>query len=357
VDPFDDVSVPQALLVTLVVVGLLTLAFAGSTSSQAFGTFNGAWDGSSSVRTAVADTGTAAEIVTETTAYDDAGPGTVAIVLAPTEPYSETDRARIRAFLERGGTVVVAEDVGTGGNRLLSALGTEMRFDGRIVADQRHHGPTVDMPLATNVSDSPYTAGVEGVMLNRGTVLTNTANATVVVRTSEFAYLDRDVDGEVDDNETLQTYPVAGVEAVGGGTVIAVSDPSVFINAMQSRASNAAFLDGLVGDADGVLLDYSHTGSQPPVRAALLWLQRTPVALALLGVAGVVLVTRVVRTGIPTAPWVRRDDTALDVDVDVDDRSLAAYVRDAHPEWDDSAVERMVAALSSDGTKHESEND
>jgi hypothetical protein len=343
-------SKPQVLLVVLVLVGLLTLVAAGSTSSQAFGVFNGGWDGSSNVRSAVVDTGADVEVTTETTRYDEAGPGTVAVVLAPTEPYTEAERARVRAFLDRGGTLVVAEDVGSGGNRLLSALGAEMRFDGRVVADQRHHGPSVDMPLATNVSESPYTRGVDGVMLNRGTVLTATRNATVVVRTSEFAYLDRDVDGEVDDNETLGTYPVVGVESVGGGTVVAVSDPSVFINAMQSRASNAAFLTGLVGDADRVLLDYSHTGSQPPVRAAVLWLQRTPVALTALGMVGIVSVTLVARTGLSLPTSGRHEEQTA-----VDERSLSAYLRAEHPEWDETRIARVVRAFGSDDTKHQNE--
>lgn len=294
----DDVelSLPQILLVVVVIVGLLTLLVAGSTSSQAFGTFNSAWDGSSGVRSAAADTGVDVEVVTETTPYETAGPETVAIVLAPTEPYNATDISRLRSFLERGGTLIVAEDIGQGGNRVLSRLGGEVRFDGRVVADQRHHGPTTDMPLATNVTQSQYTAGVDSVMLNRGTVLTNTSNATVLVSTSEFAYLDRNGNDELDEDETIQTYPVAAVESVGDGRIITVSDPSVFINAMQSRADNAVFLRALVGGSNEVLLDYSHAGEQPPVRAALLWLRRTPLALVSIGVVGLAVVARATRT-------------------------------------------------------------
>ncbi|WP_142859618.1 DUF4350 domain-containing protein [Salinigranum halophilum] len=349
--PLDDLSIPQVFLIGLVVVGLLALAFAGSTSSQAFGTFNAAWDGSSGVRTAAAETGAPVEVATETTAYDSAGSETVALVLAPTESYSRAELVRIRTFVERGGTVIIAEDVGDGGNRLLSALGADMRFDGRIVADQRHHGPTVDMPLATNVSDSPYTRDVDAIMLNRGTVLTNTTSATVAVRTSEFAYLDGDDDGEVDDNETLQTFPVVGAEPVSEGTVIAVSDPSVFINAMQSRASNAAFFTNVIGDADRILLDYSHAGSQPPVRAALLWLQRTPLALSGLGIIGVVLVTYLARTGLPTRSWYGNDEQQS-----VDEDSLFAYVRQEHPEWDETRAQSIIWSLVSDETSHEDED-
>jgi hypothetical protein len=293
----DSISLPQVLLVVLVVVGVLTVVVAGSTSSQPFGTFNAAWDGSSGVRAAASDAGGNVDVLTETTPYAEAGADATAIVLAPTERYSSADAERLRGFLDRGGTIVVAEDVGDGGNRLLARLGADVRFDGRIVVDQRHHGPTVEMPLATNVSASSYTTDVDSVMLNRGTVLTNTADATVFVHTSAFAFLDADGDRTLDRNESLGTYPVAAAESVGGGTVVAVSDPSVFINAMQDRASNAAFVRALA-DTEEVLIDHSHTGAQPPVRVALLWLRRTPGALAVVGVVGLTVVHWVGQSGV-----------------------------------------------------------
>lgn len=337
--PLDRWSLPQLLLVALVVTGVFTIVVAGSTSSAAFGTFNGAWDGASGVRSAAADSATV-EIATETTRYDTAGSETVAIVLAPTERYTDAEYARIRAFLARGGTLVVAEDIGDGGNRVLSGVGAETRFDGRLVVDQRHHGPTVQMPVATNVTDAPATRDVDEVMLNHGTVLTNTTDATVLVRTSTFAALDGNGNGVVDDDESLRSYPVVAAEPVGGGTVIAVSDPSVFINAMQSRASNAALARGLFGDADRILLDYSHAGAQPPVRAALLWLRRTPLAAAALGVLGLGVVARLTGGADGAAEATGQTD---EIDkTAVDEQSVRSYVAREHPDWDTARVRRLI---------------
>jgi hypothetical protein len=347
----DSLSVPQVLLVALVVAGLLTLAAVGSTSSEAFGTFNNAWDGASGVRSAAAETGATVEVATETTQYDDAGSGTVAVVLGPTEPYTDADYARMEAFLARGGTLIVAEDIGAGGNRVLDGVGAETRFDGRLVIDQRHHGPTVEMPLATNVSDAPATRGVDEVMLNHGTVLTNTTNATVLVRTSAFAAVDENSNGVVDETEPLQSYPVVAAEPVAGGTVIAVSDPSVFINTMQSRASNAALTRGLFGGADRVLLDYSRAGEQPPIRAALLWLQRTPLAVAALGALGLALVARATRADSITSVFVTNgsDRTYLDED------TLRTYLLRKNPDWDASRVSKLITGTISPDDDSESD--
>jgi hypothetical protein len=77
--------------------------------------------------------------------------------------------------------------------------------------------------------------------------------------------------------------------------VVAVSDPSLFLNAMLDRPGNTAFVEWLFADADTVLLDYSHAGGRPPLIALLTALRASPaaqVSLGLLGVAGVLLWTR-----------------------------------------------------------------
>jgi hypothetical protein len=210
------------------------------------------------------------------------------------------------------------------------------------------------MPVATNVVTSQYTRGVGTVMLNYGTVLTNTTDENVIVRTSRFAYLDEDLDGDVG-GAPLQQYPIAAVEPLGSGTVIAVSDPSIFVNAMQDRASNAAFVRGLVDGAGQVILDYSHADPLPPISAALLWLRRTPLALAAVGVIGVVFVGVVGRWGLP-APSLFVADTPADRGrTPVDEQSVLAYIRQEHPGWSPERVTRVIADVIT--VENESERD
>jgi hypothetical protein len=207
------------------------------------------------------------------------------------------------------------------------------------------------MPVATNVTRSQYTNDVDSVMLNHGTVLTNTTKDTVLVRTSRFAYLDENMDGSIG-NATLQQYPVVVAEPVGSGVVIAVSDPSIFINTMQERESNAAFVRGLVGDADRVFLDYSHTSAQPPVHAALLWLRRTPMALAALGTVGLTLVAWGGRRGLPVwLPLVHPQETRQRTSVDK--RSMLAYVRHEHPEWNLGHAKQLIKSSIIDESDRE----
>ena len=303
----------RVLLVCLTLVTVSIVIAAGSTSSAAFGTYNPNWDGASSVRDVAESTDRPIELATEPTAYTTTpARSTVALAIAPSDEYTDEDLARIRSFVRRGGTLVVAEDVGTGGNQILSGVGADTRFDGRIVRDLRHNGPTAEMPVTTEVTADPLTRDVDSLMLNNGTILVatnetgavtpvgspnSTANATVLVSTSSYSYIDGDRDGTVDD-EPLQSYPVVAVEQVGNGRVVAVSDPSIFINSMQDRASNRAFLTAVIENHEQVLLDYSYAGQQPPVRVALAWLRQTPVVLAGIGVAALLALELFVRRNV-----------------------------------------------------------
>jgi hypothetical protein len=116
--------------------------------------------------------------------------------------------------------------------------------------------------------------------VNHGTVL-RPSNATVVARSSNVSYLDTDRDAEIDDGEQLRPYPVVATESVGSGRVVAVSDASLFINAMLERASNEAFTRSLVAGTDLVILDGTHAETHPPLRVAVVSLRSSPILQAL----------------------------------------------------------------------------
>ena len=352
-DPSYDLSVlyaPRAVLAALAVAVVLAVVFAASTTTAAFGVYNAAWDGAAGLDDVAGEAGVDARVVLDADAYptDPAtANGTVAVVLAPESVYTAAEVNRIERFVAAGGTLVVAEDVGAGGNELLAALGTATRFDGRLVRDERELYRSPAMPLATEVANAPLTRGVDRLTLNHGTVLRvpngsatvddtdavagtasdgdADADVRVLVSTSPYAYLDGDRNDELDDGESLAARPVVAVERVGDGRVVAVSDPSLFINAMLERPGNRQFVRNLAADApatatgsgagptgaegpalDGVvtptptptttpastagervLLDYSHAGGQPPLAVALLLVRDAPLLQALLGGVGI----------------------------------------------------------------------
>jgi len=349
-----EVDLPRALLVGLAGLVALTLVLAGLFSTAAFGAYNPGWDGTSDLRALADERAEDTVIAREVAAYGDTDPdGTVAVVLSPTEAYDADETGQLRTFVERGGTLVVADDFGQYGNPLLAGLGVDTRINGTLVRDERFYYRSPALPRATNVSTThTLTAGVEELTLNYGTVLEPGPNATVPVRTSPFAYLDTNASGGLEDNETVASYPVVAVEAVGEGRVVAVSDPSVFLNAMLERPGNRAFAENLA-DSSTVLLDLSHTPGVPPLAAAVLVLQESP--LALLAVGGVAVVALALwgrgRTDRATAPVRRRLAAGTGGGTDrgtrpPDTAAVVEAVTRRHPDWDPERVERVAQELN-----------
>lgn len=339
-----DRSYPRLLLLTLCVTLAATLIIAAGTSSASLGVYNGQWDGTAEIRTAADDAGAETTIIRNTSGYTNPTPNeTVAVVLSPTETYTNSDTEAVRSFVRSGGTLLVAEDYGEGGNELLSAVGADARVDGRPLRDERRAGPSPAFPRTVPVANHTYTAGVEELMLNHGSVV-NPASATTLVRSSEFSYLDRNQNDALDDREELTSHPVVTVEAVGTGTVIVVSDPSIFLNSMLDRSDNAAFLKNIVGTHQTVLLDVSHTTALPPLVTLRLLFQQSGLAafvggcvsLLALGVVlkplGVASRLRTWRTNRTTSPTISGDD-------------ISAAVRRRHPDWDEERVDRVTDRL------------
>ncbi|GAB3411356.1 hypothetical protein GCM10027435_02870 [Haloparvum alkalitolerans] len=351
--PWPDL--PRTVLALLTAAVVVALILAASTSTVAFGSYNPSWEGTSDLRELDTD-GTETEVLLDTEGYAAAAPNaTVAFVIAPAEGYSQADVERIETFLANGGTLVVADNFGAHGNALLDDLGASARLDGDILRDERHYGENPRFPVATNVSDDPELAAVDQLTLNHGTAV-EPGNATVLVRTSEFAYLDRNRNDELDANETLAAHAVVARESMGEGQVITVGDPSLFINAMLDAPDNRAFATALLNGHDAALLDYSHAGSQPPLAVALQTLRATPGLQVLLGLVGLLAVgtafsgrshwsavvhavgTRFTRVGTYFGLTTRPDETQR-----TDPEALKTYLREQHPEWDEERLDHVMA--------------
>lgn len=357
-----DWSYPRLLLGALVLTVVLTGLVAASTSSTSFGAYNPAWDGAASLGDEADAVDSEVVRALNTTAYlSTPAEGTVAVVLAPDRSYDDQDIARVRSFLQRGGTLVVAEDYGRPGNRLLADVGARSRVDGTPLRDEREYYRAPSLPVATNVTASNATEGVDQLTLNHGSVVTDVpadanasrSNATVLVRSSEFAYLDANGNEELDDAETMASRPVVVSERVGNGTVYVVSDPSLFINAMLERPGNRRFVRNLFGAHDRVLLDLSHQSNQPPLAVGVLVLQETPLYQSLLGLVGMVAVL-----GAPTARrrvsrWRDRrrrgvggERTPVDRETGrVDREVLVRHLERTHPDWDERRVRRVMTGV------------
>lgn len=358
-------SVPQLVLYTLTGCLILAIIVGASTSGAAFGAYNPAWDGTADLRD-VADANGDSTVTLSTAPYTQQPSETIAVVLAPTDSYSSTDIAAIRQFVRDGGTLLIADNFGPTtetppeGNDLLEAVGATARFDGALVRDEQEYDRSPALPIADAVSPHPYTQGVDQLVLNYGTAV-EPNGATPLVETSSFAYLDQNRSGSLDGNETLQQYPVVTVESVGDGQVVAMSDPSIFINSMLDRGDNAQFAATLFQAHEQTILDYSASGGNPPLSVLLLIFQNSAIAQAVVGVIGVGVLWGVsgrvairslletVAAGVARGPLTRYltagDRSPAVQTPPLTEDELRAYLEQRYPEWDEGRVRRVVAGI------------
>lgn len=359
----DDAGIdwPRMLLVALSVTVLVAVFLAAATSTAAFGPYNPSWDGTSELRDDVeSEPGVESELIRETDRYDayDANE-TVAFVVAPDEQYTGDDAERLQRFVENGGTLVVLENFGTSGNELLATVGAETRADGVLLRDEQEYyrGPT--MPIATGVENHTLTEGVDQLTLNYASAL-EPGDATVLVRTSEYAYRDINQDGELSGDEELAASPVATVENVSDGHVVAVGDPSIAVNAMINEPDNAVFLQGLYADADHVLIDLSHGEELPPLASATLTVRGSPLLQLLIGGLGIGAIVlgsrgnvrsafRRVRTAVSGHKSADGPDAKSVFEIDTEQRT--ELLRERYPDWDEQRIQRVMAAFKRHGSK------
>lgn len=349
-----EVTYPRVLLVALVGVVLVATLVGLSTSSTAFGSYNPAWEGTSEVREIAASSGGPMVIGQSTTVYSGQDPSqSTAVIFSPTAEYSPEAVERIETFLRAGGTVVLAEDFNQPANALLDDLAVESRFDGRLIRDERRHSRSPAFPVVRPVSNASLTADVSRLTFNHGTAITPGPNSTVLVNTSGYAYFDTNRNGELDDAETVRERPAVVQESVGDGTLVLVSDPSVFINAMLKEPDNRQFAENVAGSSETVIFDYSHRAGVPWAVAVVLtiadsaWLQYL-VALLLVGAAGGLWWRQTLGLD-----W--RESTATPP-VGLSEEELSERLTTRHPEWDAARVERVAKGIMSDASK-EGEND
>ena len=146
-------------------------------------------------------------------------------VLVLVYPMQRVDPERLNAFLEAGGSALVADDFGEAKDAL-ARLGFVRAEVGEAKADS-YYDDRMYAPIASNVASHPITEGVDHVVANHPAVLTRIEGATAVV---SFANGDAIV--------------VAGER--GPGRFAVVSDPSIFINRMLQFPGNLRLANNLM---------------------------------------------------------------------------------------------------------------
>lgn len=168
------------------------------------------------------------------------------LVVGPSLEFSDSDFASFRSYLLGGGTVVLADDFGSG-DQILSRLGVDAGFSGELLLGSVFYSGGFELPRILNVTCFDVLG--DELVLNYATFLTG-EDVDCVVSSSPFTY------SVVNGSRVVRAFPVIGGVNYGRGRVWVVSDSSLWINGMIERAGNRDLLLELVEGA--VYIDEAH---------------------------------------------------------------------------------------------------
>jgi hypothetical protein len=182
------------------------------------------------------------------------------LIIIPYEQFTETELEQLRNYTSTGGTLIILDDYGYG-NQILSYLGLEMRFSGKPLLDPLFSYKNKWLPKATNFTKTQITNGVNSIVLNHASTLSNTSDATILAWSSRFSFLDINGNSSWDPEEPTGPLPIAAYAKIGEGNIIVIADPSILINSMINMDDNLVFIGNAIHIENSnpkVLVDQSH---------------------------------------------------------------------------------------------------
>lgn len=220
--------------VLLLIIGVSLLVMPMSVprfkSDAPYSVLNTNWNGLSSFGKLLYQSG---EITPVIVPYDSFGlekmNGTL-IVVGPDVGFSAGEIKQVRAFLENGGTLLLADDFGTG-NELLKGLGLPQRFSRKPVLSLIY-SKDYEFPVTGEILNPNLSTGVGYLVMDKPSTILHAGNP-VVYTTNASMFGGR-----------YGAFPIMDVVRYGRGNVIIISDPDIFTNSLF--AQNEDFLRNLI---------------------------------------------------------------------------------------------------------------
>ncbi|WP_193310588.1 DUF4350 domain-containing protein [Halorubrum halophilum] len=353
----QSIGLPQLVLIALCVVLMIAVLAAGVGTAAPFAVYNNDWTGTTDLRNAaLMDNNTSVSIDSPAADQPPPSAATTALVLGIPENTTAVESTAAEV-LANGGTVAITDETPATTNTLLETLGATARVERGPIRDPRSYYRQPVLPVVTTTNATGDIAGTEVTLNHAGTLAPG--EATVLAATSQFAYIDENQNEQFDAAESLGTRPVMTREPVDNGTIIVISDSSVFINAMYEREGNRALAEWLYTGTDSLLLSGSAVQQLPQFVTLLLWIKSTPISQSILLTIGVGTVLLVTRKRYRTALSSRlQQDPMNDASTVVTDTAqseatsrsqyesgLMSHLRTEHPEWDRQLRRRLVTAV------------
>lgn len=192
-------------------------------------------------------------------------PEAAVLVAIPYLTYTDEELAKLKRFVEDGGTLLLMDDYGYG-NSVLAYLGVDVRFSNKPLLDPLFNYRNQRLPKIIDFVPKVKEDGINTVVLNHATALTNVELPAVIAWSSAASFLDMNEDESRDGGEPRGPLAVTAEFRLGKGRLVPVADPSIVINSMVGRDDNYSFIRYLISpksEPREILVDSSHLPQAP----------------------------------------------------------------------------------------------
>jgi Domain of unknown function (DUF4350) len=197
-----------------------------------------------------------------TTGFASIPPGSTLVVGAPSINFTGAQADAVRAFLARGGTLLVADKSGVA-NSLLLKLGSAITIqNGYAISDTTYNWKSGSLPTALVLPGAGgrfgFLSNVTGIAMNQPAPLQISGSRAVEVAiTSQFSTATSSSPGVAG---LRGPFVVAAAEKFGNGTLLVVGASQFLLNSEWTLANNRALIGNLFANGN-VFVDTSHWGA------------------------------------------------------------------------------------------------
>jgi len=240
------------VILTIALVLIVTIVAWFFPSNEDFRTENSFWNGTKDI-SSISSASPLASL-----SELPSSPQGATLILIPYLNFTTAELGELNSFVTQGGTLVLADDYGFG-NQILEYLGLRTRFSGQTLLDPLFNYKNKWFPRIYHLTSSPITSNTESLVLNHATCLTGVETDDVLALSSSFSFLDLNDNQVWDKDEPTGPLPVISRHSLGSGQLILVSDPSIFINSMETIESNFNLVQNLAAiTTSNLFIDQSH---------------------------------------------------------------------------------------------------
>lgn len=287
--------------------------------------------------------------------YDINQTNSTIIIIGPQTPFTKEEATYIEHFLNKGGTLFLADDFGTS-NDLLSQINASSRFSHKLMLDLSFEKKASFVTIFNIYNQShPLTKDISGILLNYPSSLSITENTTSLAGSSEMSWLDIDTNGKEDGNEPHGPFVIYAIEPYGNGEIILFSGPSLLINSMDDHLDNKVFLNNifeyLVQNKQTVIIDESHRDIPIPFKLGYIFPSVINVPLKISIIILVVLVFLFIFTTIPNDIYnsienqIKQKFLKNETILKQSSSELINEVLEKYPSWNKTKLENIVNGM------------